>query len=141
MTAFRILRRADRHSPVSWSAAVLVAALLLAACGGSSSTKSTTSTPSTLPGAGSKAGPTVEIVPAGASWKFVPESLTVATDGVVTWINKSDVAHNVVFTDASVKSSDLFDKGKSFTTTFAKAGAYPYICSIHPDMKGTVVVQ
>jgi plastocyanin len=59
----------------------------------------------------------------------------------VTWVNKSDVPHNVVFTDASVKSSDLFDKGKSFSTAFLHAGAYPYICSIHPDMKGTVVAQ
>ena len=77
-------------------------------------------------------------VPAGA---HVPDSVTVATGGAVMWTNTSDVAHNVVFTDASVKSSDLFDKGKSFTTTFPKAGAYPYICSIHPDMKATVVVQ
>jgi plastocyanin len=119
---------------------VTLATLVLAACGGGGG-KGTTSTPSTLPGAGGNAGTLVDIVPAGASWKFVPDSVTVATGGAVTWINKSDVAHNVVFTDASVKSSDLFDKGKSFTTAFSKAGAYPYICSIHPDMKGTVAVQ
>ena len=69
------------------------------------------------------------------------EPIGTATGGAVTWTNKSDVAHNVVFTDASVKSSDLFDKGKSSTTAFPKAGAYPYICSIHPDMKATVVVR
>jgi plastocyanin len=136
MTAFHIPRRAARFPIV----AALLASLLLAACGGGGS-KGATTTPTTLPGAGTKAGPIVEMVPAGASWKFVPDSATVGTGGSVTWINKSDVPHNVVFTDASVKSSDLFDKGKSFTTTFPNVGTYPYICSIHPDMKGTVVVQ
>ena len=136
MTAFRIPRRASHFSIVL----SVLAGLLLVACGGGGS-KGTTSTPTTLPGAGANAGTMVEIVPAGASWKFVPDAVTVATGGAVAWTNKSDVAHNVVFTDASVKSSDLFDKGKSFTTTFPNAGAYPYICSIHPDMKGTVVAK
>jgi plastocyanin len=140
MTAFRISRRAAYLFRVLPLVAVVLTGLALAACGGGGS-KGTPSTPSTLPGAGTNAGTVVEMVPAGASWKFVPDSVTVATGGAVTWTNKSDVAHNVVFTDASVKSSDLFDKGKSFTTTFAHAGAYPYICSIHPDMKATVVVQ
>src|SRR5258708_6472912 len=140
MTAFRISRHVPRLSRVLAPVAVALTGLTLAACGGGGS-KGTTSTPSTLPGAGSNAGTAVEMVPAGASWKFVPDSVTVATGGAVTWTNKSDVAHNVVFTDASVKSSDLFDKGKSFTTTFTHAGAYPYICSIHPDMKGTVVAK
>ena len=140
MTAFRILRRVARVRAVSTVAALLVAALFLAACGGGG-TKKSTSTPSTVPGAGSAAGPKVDIVPAGSSWKFTPESVTVPAGSSVTWTNDSDVAHNVVFTDASVKSSELFDKGKSFTTTVPRAGSYPYICSIHPDMKGTVVAQ
>ena len=140
MTAFGISRRAASLFRVLAVVAMALAGLLLAACGGGGN-KGTTSTPSTVPGAGTNAGTVVQIVPAGASWKFVPDSVTVATGGAVTWTNTSDVAHNVVFTDASVKSSDLFDKGKSFTTAFPKAGAYPYICSIHPDMKATVVVQ
>ena len=140
MTAFRIPTRIARRSLLSSAAVVVFAGLLLAACGGGGS-KSTQSTPSTVPGAGSSAGPIVEIVSSGTSWKFVADSITVTAGGAATWINKSDVAHNVVFTDASVKSSDLFEKGKSFSTTFPRAGAYPYICSVHPDMKGTVVVQ
>src|SRR5260370_26809567 len=127
MAGFRIPRRASYFSIVL----AVLAGLLLVACGGGGS-KGTTSTPTTLPGAGANAGTMVEIVPAGASWKFVPDAVTVATGGAVTWTNRSDVAHNVVFTDASVKSSDLFDKGKSFTTTFPNAGAFSYICSIHP---------
>ena len=119
--------------------AVLIISLLGAACGGGGK-KSSSATPSTLPGAGGKAGTAVTIVPAGTTWKFKPQSVTVAPGASLTWTNTSDVPHNVVFSDASVKSSDLFDKGKSFTTSFDHPGSYPYICSVHPDMKATVVV-
>src|SRR2546426_8733092 len=101
MTAFRISRRAACLFRVLAVVAMALAGLLLAACGGGN--KGPTSTPSTVPGAGTNAGTVVQIVPAGASWKFVPDSVTVATGGAVTWTNTSDVAHNVVFTDASVK--------------------------------------
>src|SRR5205807_3345311 len=119
--------------------AVLVISLFVAACGGGSK-KSSGSTPSTLPGVGGGAAKAVTIVPAGTTWKFQPQSVTVAPGASLTWTNDTDVPHNVVFTDASVKSSDLFDKGKSFTTSIDHPGSYPYICSVHPDMKATVVV-
>ncbi len=127
------------RAPRSVVLAVVVLSLLGAACGGGSK-KSSGSTPSTLPGAGGGAATAVTIVPAGTTWKFQPQSATVAPGSAVTWINTTDVPHNVVFTDASVKSSDLFEKGKPFTTTLAHPGSYPYICSVHPDMRGTVVV-
>ena len=114
-------------------------AVALTACGGGDDKPS--ATPTTLPGAGSAAGTHVDIVAAGASWKFDPGSTATSTGGSVTWTNSTDVPHNVVFADPSVTSSELFNKGKSFTTAFPKAGTFTYICSVHPDMKGTVVAQ
>jgi len=119
--------------------AVLIFSLVTAACGGGGK-KTSSSTPSTLPGAGAAAGSTVTIFPAGTTWKFQPETISVKAGSPITWINTTDVPHNIVFSNAAVKSSDLFDKGKSFTTSLAQPGSYAYICSVHPDMKGTVVV-
>jgi plastocyanin len=36
--------------------------------------------------------------------------------------------------------SPVLRKGETFSHAFQMAGTYPYICSIHPYMRGTVVV-
>jgi plastocyanin len=64
----------------------------------------------------------------------------VAAGTTVTWINEDDDAHKVVSTDEVFKSKVL-DTGEKFSYTFTKAGTYPYFCSIHPKMSGTVVVK
>jgi plastocyanin len=58
----------------------------------------------------------------------------------VAWVNEDAPQHDVVANDGSFKS-DLLDKGQTFTFTFTKAGTFPFYCSIHPQMKGTVTVQ
>jgi plastocyanin len=113
--------------------------VLVAGCGGGDN--KTSPTPSTVPGAGAAAGTVVDIVTSGASWRFDPATETTTVGGSVTWTNSTDVPHNVVFADPAVTSSELFAKGKSFTTAFSKAGTFTYVCSVHPDMKGTIVAQ
>jgi len=46
----------------------------------------------------------------------------------------------VVSTDGVFKSK-VRDTDEKFAYTFAKAGTYPYFCSVHPKMTGKVVVQ
>ena len=58
----------------------------------------------------------------------------------VTWTNNDSATHTVAAGDGTFKSGDLA-KGGTFSFTFTKAGTYTYICSIHPQMKGTVIVQ
>jgi plastocyanin len=74
------------------------------------------------------------------NFSFGPATLTVAVGTTVTWINHDDIPHTVVSTDKVFKSKAL-DTDEKFSYTFAKAGTYPYFCSIHPKMTGTVVVQ
>lgn len=38
-------------------------------------------------------------------------------------------------------SSDSLSTGASYKFTFTQPGSYTYHCSIHPSMKGTVIVQ
>lgn len=65
----------------------------------------------------------------------------VAVGGSVEWTNRSGVIHNVVFNDASLTSSPLFEDNETFTASFPKAGRFSYVCTIHPAMTGTVVVR
>ena len=74
------------------------------------------------------------------NFNFSPATLTVPVGTAVTWTNRDDIPHTVVSDDKSIKSKAL-DTDEKFTFTFSKAGTYTYFCSIHPKMKGTIVVQ
>jgi plastocyanin len=71
---------------------------------------------------------------------FGPQTLTVPVGTTVTWTNSDDIPHTSVSTQGVFKSKVL-DTDEKFSYTFSKAGTYPYYCSIHPKMTGTVVVQ
>jgi plastocyanin len=60
---------------------------------------------------------------------FMPHDITVAAGATVTWVNLDDVLHRVTSTD---------DK---FSFKFDEPGTYEYYCSIHPKMRGKVIVQ
>jgi len=74
------------------------------------------------------------------NFSFGPATLTVPVGMTVTWTNRDDIPHTIVSTDKVFKSKVL-DTDEKFSFTFAKAGTYPYFCSIHPKMTGSVVVQ
>lgn len=74
------------------------------------------------------------------NFAFGPQTLTISAGTTVTWINRDDIPHTVVSTDGVFKSKVL-DTDDKFSYTFAKAGTYPYFCSIHPKMTAKVVVQ
>jgi plastocyanin len=74
------------------------------------------------------------------NFSFTPAALTVAAGTQVTWTNRDDIPHTVVSDDKAIKSKTL-DTDEKFTFTFTKPGTYSYFCSLHPKMKGTVVVQ
>lgn len=74
------------------------------------------------------------------NFKFDPETITIKAGSTVTWTNQDTVVHNVVASDGSWKSPSL-EKGASFSYTFTAPGTYSYICGVHPNMKGTIIVQ
>ena len=74
------------------------------------------------------------------NFSFGPQTLTVPVGTTVTWTNRDDIPHTVVSTDGVFKSK-VRDTDEQFSYTFAKAGTYPYYCSVHPKMTGKVVVQ
>ena len=78
---------------------------------------------------------------------FVPETLTVSTGTTVTWTNGDSTLHTVTSGSAeSGNSGTEFDSsylaaGKTFQHQFGTAGTFDYYCTLHPWMKGKVVVS
>jgi len=72
--------------------------------------------------------------------QFSPTSLTVSVGTTVTWKNTDNVQHSVT-SDSGLFDSGLFNPGGSYTHTFSTAGTYPYHCTIHAGMTGTITVQ
>lgn len=70
---------------------------------------------------------------------FNPSTLNIQVGTTVTWINKDSTTHHVV-SDTGVFDSGDLSTGMSYNYTFNQTGTFPYHCSIHPSMKGTIVV-
>jgi plastocyanin len=71
---------------------------------------------------------------------FGPASLTVKAGTTVTWVNRDDEPHTIA-SDSGLYRSGALDIGNEFQFTFAKPGTYHYVCTIHPRMLGTIVVE
>lgn len=69
---------------------------------------------------------------------FSPNPLTVKVGTTVTWTNDDTVLHTVTADDKSFSGFVL--PGKTFSHTFTTRGTFTYHCSIHPFMKGSVIV-
>ncbi len=116
---------------------ISLAALLLgftAACSSSSS-------PSTPTTSGSAVA--VSIVSGSStltSTAYAPNPITVAVGGTVTWTNNDTTAHTATANSGAFSSGTIAPSGK-FSMTFPSAGSFPYRCTLHPGMVGTVTVQ
>jgi amicyanin len=71
---------------------------------------------------------------------FIPSEITVAPGTTVTWVNNEAMPHTVVDANKGFRSK-ILAKDASFSFTFTTAGDYDYVCSIHPNMKGKVIVK
>ena len=79
---------------------------------------------------------------------FVPDTLTVSKGTTVTWTNGDSTLHTV--TSGSPESGNSgtgteFDSsylaaGKTFQHQFSIPGTFDYYCTLHPYMKGKVIV-
>jgi amicyanin len=71
---------------------------------------------------------------------FIPSEITVAPGTTVTWVNNEAMPHTVVDQNKGFRSK-MLAKEATFSFTFTTAGDYDYLCSIHPNMKGKVIVK
>jgi plastocyanin len=98
----------------------------------------------------------VSIVP-GASFltddSYSPNPVEVTVGQTVLWTNDDTAFHTVtsgiigaadsgtIFDSGLAGPTALISKGKTFEHTFDTAGEFPYFCTLHPAMVGTVIVK
>jgi plastocyanin len=112
---------------------LLAMALVLAAC--------TSGTPSGTPASTASGGSAKANSIIIHHFAFSPNSLTVAPGATVTVTNKDQVTHTLTTTRGGFNTGDI-PGGTSKTFTAPNTpGTYPYICSIHQYMSGTLVVS
>ena len=88
-------------------------------------------------GSASGAAAAVVIAPSAS---FEPERAAIVTGESVSWRNDDHDVHTVTLDDGKVELAE-FGFGESFSHRFDAAGAYPYLCTIHPGMTGRVDVH
>jgi plastocyanin len=69
---------------------------------------------------------------------YRPGVVTIEVGDRVTWVNDDDVPHDAV---GNGWSTSLLTTGDSDSVRFGRAGRYAYRCSIHPEMRGAVLVR
>ncbi len=98
-------------------------------------------------------GPAASPTPAGGrpqvilrNFAFRPAELEVTVGTPVEWINQEEAASHTVTSGSPESPSGVFDSGRlrpgdSFRFTFNQPGTYEYFCSIHPRMRGRIIVK
>ena len=71
---------------------------------------------------------------------YRPATLTVRRGTTVRWANEDAATHTVTAAGGAFTSPAL-RKGGSYSRRFTRAGRFAYICALHPQMKGVVVVK
>jgi plastocyanin len=104
-------------------------ALALSACGSGAASESEAPPAAADP----NAGPTVTI----QDLAYTPASLTVPAGTTVTWVWRDRaIAHDVKGDDFR---SEIMTEG-TFRHRFPRPGSYDYLCTLHPNMTGTIEV-
>jgi plastocyanin len=74
------------------------------------------------------------------NFAFQPARLVVSPGTRIVWTNRDSDPHTVDSTKG-VWTSEALDTDSQFARVFKNTGTFPYYCSIHPFMHGTIVVQ
>lgn len=123
------------------SIALLVGAMLIVAtgCGGRDSSSSDSGGQADKPASGSgKADVTVDM----KDIEFKPKTVTVKKGRTIRWTNSDAVPHDVTKDSGPGPNfaSDTIDPGGDYEHKFDTSGTIPYVCTIHPNMTGTIKV-
>jgi plastocyanin len=78
---------------------------------------------------------------------YDPSPLTIKTGTSVTWTNNDSTVHTVSSglpeqgEVGTLFDSSLIAPGKTYTHPFDKIGTFDYSCTLHPFMRGQIIVK
>lgn len=72
---------------------------------------------------------------------FSPSALTVKQGDTVLWTNMDSMSHTITSDSGGELASPNINNGQAYSHIFNTIGTFAYHCSIHPYMKGTIIVE
>ncbi len=128
-----------------------VLSLALAACGSSGSTAApAASAPGASVAASAPAAPASAVCAEDdnvgtvkvsiENFAFNPSAITAKVGETISFTNADSASHTATLDDGSCATT-LIANGKTKGLKFSAAGTYPFHCSIHTTMKGTITVS
>lgn len=111
------------------TAAICAVAAVVGGCGSDGSKGSG--------GSGGSGAPSVSM----KGLRFHPDRLSVKVGQKVIWTNDETVDHNVTADSGAKFKSQAFGGGGTYSYTPSQAGTIKYECTLHPGMKGVLVVK
>ncbi|MFN2542664.1 MAG: cupredoxin domain-containing protein [Chthoniobacterales bacterium] len=76
-----------------------------------------------------------------ATVKFSPATIEIKNGATVEWINNDLTPHTVTSQSGGELNSGSIEPGASWSHTFVQPGSFPYYCTYHTEMTGTVTVR
>jgi len=76
---------------------------------------------------------------------YIPSVITIQSGQQVTWVNEDSAFHSVT-SGFYGSPTELFDRGhldpfEAYTVDFDETVTFDYFCTLHPGMKGQVIVE
>ncbi len=124
-------RARGRNLRAIGSALILIGFITVFGCNGS---KSTTSPPPPPPRSIHFHSVNIQ------NFAFNSAAVTAAVGDTVMWTNNDSTTHTVT-SDSGSELGATLNPGGTYQHIFLGSGSFPYHCSIHPEMHGTVTVQ
>jgi len=72
--------------------------------------------------------------------RYTPEVIEVKPGDTVVWQNKDAFPHTATAADRSFDSGSIASDG-AWKFKVGRKGSFPYVCTLHPTMKATLVVK
>lgn len=91
-----------------------------------------------LAGLSEAAGTTYQVII--EQMRFDPPVLTVHRGDRVVWVNKDLFPHTVTGMSKAFDSHEI-SPNASWSYVARQTGRYPYLCTLHTTMRGTLIVQ